>query len=451
MTFGDFAAQPPELISGRIYAGPGAGSLLSAATAWEALAGELQSTAASYASVVSGLASDSWLGPSAETAAAAAAPYVTWMSTTAIQAEEAATQARAAASAVESVLAAAVPPPVIAANRNLLAGLTATNIFGQNAAAIAATEAGYAQMWAQDVAAMFGYAGSSAAATRLTSFTAAPATTSDGEAGQAAAVAAAGQNSATSDVNSMLHQILNAVTSFNSQYNQFWQGLIDGVSGTTGAPTSASALYESSYAMISTLGTQATWTNAINSTQNLGISQFKNFYKPPTLPAIPTSALGAGLTSAGPGSMAATASATMGTAPVVQGLSVPPSWASASPSIRLASTSLAVPGVAAAPAVGIPGGGLFSEGALGSLTGGALGSPAAHTLRSTGVIQATTTTGARRQGPVQLHDVIEHLQQQPDVVQHWNVDQDGLDELVAKLSLQPGIHAVHVCEDGAPV
>lgn len=451
MTFGDFAAQPPEIISGRIYAGPGAGSLLSAATAWEALAGELQSTAASYASVVSGLVSDSWLGPSSETAATAVAPYVTWISTTAAQAEEAAVQARAAASAYETVLAATVPPPVIAANRSRLAALTATNIFGQNTAAIAATEAAYIQMWAQDVAAMFGYAGSSTAATRLTSFTAAPATTNDGEAAQAAAVAAAGQNSAATDVNSLLHQILNAVTSFNSQYNQFWQGLIDGLTGTTGAPTSASALYESSYAMVATLGTQATWTNVVNSTQNLGISQFKNFYKAPVLPAIPKSALGAGLTFAGPGSMAATASASMGTAPVVQTLSVPPSWAAASPSIRLASTAVAATGVSAAPTVGIPGGGLFSEGALGSLTGGALGSPAAHTIRSAGVIQAATTTGARRQGPVQLHDVIEHLQQQPDVVQHWNVDQAGLDDLVAKLSLQPGIHAVHVCDDGAPV
>ncbi len=31
----DFAAQPPELISAKIYSGPGTGSLQSAATAWE--------------------------------------------------------------------------------------------------------------------------------------------------------------------------------------------------------------------------------------------------------------------------------------------------------------------------------------------------------------------------------------------------------------------------------
>ena len=51
-----------------------------------------------------------------------------------------------------------VPPPVIAANRTQLASLTATNIFGQNTPAIAANEAQYGEMWAQDAAAMYGYA-----------------------------------------------------------------------------------------------------------------------------------------------------------------------------------------------------------------------------------------------------------------------------------------------------
>src|SRR6202161_284794 len=79
----DFAAQPPELISAKIYSGPGTGSLQSAATAWEGLAGELQSTAANYQSVIAGLVSGDWTGPSSEAAAAAAAPYVSWLSTTA--------------------------------------------------------------------------------------------------------------------------------------------------------------------------------------------------------------------------------------------------------------------------------------------------------------------------------------------------------------------------------
>ena len=171
----DFAAQPPEVISAKIYSGPGAESLQAAATAWEGLAGELQSTASNFQSVISGLTSGSWEGPSSAAAAAAAAPYVSWISTTAAQAEQTAGQARAAASAYETALAATVPPAEIAANRTQLASLLQTNIFGQNTSAIAATEAEYGQFWAQDVAALFGYAGSSSAATSgLGSFTEPP-------------------------------------------------------------------------------------------------------------------------------------------------------------------------------------------------------------------------------------------------------------------------------------
>ncbi|MGA9677247.1 MAG: PPE family protein, partial [Mycobacterium sp.] len=89
----DFGALPPEINSGRMYAGPGPGSMLAAAAAWNGLAAELQSAASSYRSVISALTSGPWLGPSSTAMAAAAAPYVAWMSATAGQAELAATQA----------------------------------------------------------------------------------------------------------------------------------------------------------------------------------------------------------------------------------------------------------------------------------------------------------------------------------------------------------------------
>ena len=108
--------------------------------------------------MISGLVGGDWTGPSSEAAAAAAAPYVSWLSTTAGQAEQTAGQARAAASAYETALAATVPPAEILANRTQLLSLLQTNIFGQNNAAIAALEAEYAQFWAQDVAAITGYA-----------------------------------------------------------------------------------------------------------------------------------------------------------------------------------------------------------------------------------------------------------------------------------------------------
>ncbi|CAM4471310.1 putative PPE family protein PPE29 [Mycobacterium basiliense] len=186
----DFAVLPPEVNSARMYAGAGAGPMLAAAAAWDALAAELHSLAGSYESVVGGLTAGPWVGRSSMSMAAAAASYVAWTRNTATQAEQAANQAIAAAVAYETAFAETVPPPVVTANRALLAALVATNLFGQNTPAIAATEAQYAEMWAQDASAMYGYAGSSASATTLTPFASPPATTSpNGLSSQAAATA----------------------------------------------------------------------------------------------------------------------------------------------------------------------------------------------------------------------------------------------------------------------
>ena len=134
----DFGALPPEINSGRIYAGPGSESMMVAAAAWDGLAAELS------------------------------------------------------AAAFEAAFAMTVSPPEIVANRVLLAALVATNFFGQNTPAIMATEALYMEMWAQDVAAMFGYAAASAAATQLDPYRPPPNTTTpEGPLQQAAAVAQA--------------------------------------------------------------------------------------------------------------------------------------------------------------------------------------------------------------------------------------------------------------------
>jgi PPE-repeat protein len=176
----DFGALPPEVNSGRMYAGPGAGPMLAAASAWDMLALDLQSSATGYCAVICGLIDGPWRGPASAAMAAAAAPYAQWLSATAAQLERVADQARAAASAYEAALAMTVPPPVIAVNRAQLAALVATNVLGQNTPAIMATEAQYGEMWAQDAAAMYGYAGRSAAAAKLPPFTAAPHITNPG-------------------------------------------------------------------------------------------------------------------------------------------------------------------------------------------------------------------------------------------------------------------------------
>jgi PPE-repeat protein len=163
-----------------------------AATAWDALAAELSTAASGYNSVITELTSAPWIGPSSTAMVSAVVPYVSWLSTAAGLAEESASQARAAAGAFEAAFAMTVPPPVIVANRVLLATLVATNFFGQNTPAIMATEAQYMEMWAQDAAAMYGYAAASAAATVLTPYQAPPNTsTPEAPAEQAAAVAQA--------------------------------------------------------------------------------------------------------------------------------------------------------------------------------------------------------------------------------------------------------------------
>jgi len=174
----DFGLLPPEINSGRMYSGPGPGPMLAAAEAWDGLASELGFAAAGYGSTITELTTGPWIGPTSMTMLAAIAPYVTWLSTTATQAEQTANQARAAVAAYETAFAMTVPPPVIAANRALLMALIATNFFGQNTPAIMATEALYAEMWAQDAAAMYGYAAASAVAAQVTPFATPPQTTS---------------------------------------------------------------------------------------------------------------------------------------------------------------------------------------------------------------------------------------------------------------------------------
>jgi PPE-repeat protein len=188
----DFALLPPEVNSGRMYSGPGPGPLLAASEAWDSLAAELGFAASGYGSALAELTSNAWVGPTSVAMMSAVTPYIDWLTSTGAQAEETANQARAAVAAYEAAFTMTVPPPVIAANRALLAALVATNFFGQNTPAIMMTEALYAEMWAQDAAAMYGYAGASQVASQVTPFVQPPQTANpDGTSSQADAVAKA--------------------------------------------------------------------------------------------------------------------------------------------------------------------------------------------------------------------------------------------------------------------
>ncbi|KZS58445.1 hypothetical protein A4G28_26180 [Mycobacterium ostraviense] len=89
----DFAALPPEINSGRMYSGPGSGPLMAAAAAWDRLADDLETAAASYGSLILELTGLQWRGPAADAMVASVLPFVSWLNTTAALAEQAAMQA----------------------------------------------------------------------------------------------------------------------------------------------------------------------------------------------------------------------------------------------------------------------------------------------------------------------------------------------------------------------
>jgi PPE-repeat protein len=145
---------PPEVTSTLIYTGAGSASLTAASAAWFAVAAELEQFAADHAAITANLP---WLGVSDAAMRAASSNIATWAQTTAAQAALIQTSAAQAAASFETVHATVTPPTVVFANRAQLMQLIATNILGQNTAAIAANEAQYAQMWAANIAAMTTY------------------------------------------------------------------------------------------------------------------------------------------------------------------------------------------------------------------------------------------------------------------------------------------------------
>jgi PPE-repeat protein len=393
----DFAILPPEINSGRMYAGPGSGPMLAAAAVWDGLATELQAAGASYGSVSSGLTAGPWLGPGSAAMAAAAGPYVAWMRTTAAQAEQAATQAKAAVAAYEAAFAATVPPSVIAANRWLLATLVASNIFGQNTPAIAATETDYAEMWAQDAAAMYGYAGVSASATTLTPFTPPPQTINPGGlGGQAAALSQATVTSTATKTQTMLSQLTSAVPSA-------LQGLASPLSSTSAAgfpgilPTLQGlwASLQTSLVSPSTIleptdvgiaSSELTTASGAWASASQGDEEILQNNRDAGREISDEQDLLTGRITGMEdrimsrfdqlGTVGSAASAGLGQAAPVGALSVPPAWATAAPEIRLTAVALPASSLSAAPEVfAASPGSLFSQMALASMAGRAIGGP----------------------------------------------------------------------------
>jgi PPE-repeat protein len=158
-----FAA--PEITSTLIYSGPGSSSFTSAATAWADVAEQLERFAAAHAAITAAIP---WSGPSDTAMRAASTAIVEWAQTTAAAATRIGASATAAAASFDTVHATITNPELVFSNRAQLQMLVATNVLGLNAAAIAQTEAEYAEMWARNISAMNTYsAGSNAATSQL--------------------------------------------------------------------------------------------------------------------------------------------------------------------------------------------------------------------------------------------------------------------------------------------
>lgn len=419
----DFAALPPEVNSGRIYVGPGSGPMLAAAAAWDQLAASLHSAASAYQSEITSLTGGPWVGPAAESMAAAAAPYVEWMRTTAGLAEQAANQAKVAAAAYETAFAATVPPPVIAANRSLLAALIATNVLGQNTPAIATAETQYAEMWAQDASAMYGYASSAASATTLTPFTPPQQNTNSG-ADQPAAVAQATGTAAgnTQNVVSSTQQafasVPNTLTSFATPAAAAdppsgLDLLSDLIAVFLDAPASVAGLGIDSPGTLVSLPFDVVGALTGFHTDDI-VSGWAGIQSWPGYAPIPPTPFPVITNLAGGSAGGVAPLGGLGQANTVGGLSVPPGWAAAAPAIRpaalaLPSTSVGA-AVQAAQATSGSGGNLFGEMAAAGMAGRAMagtgGAGRAERVQATAENPTAKSTDKQTQDPAASPQVL---------------------------------------------
>lgn len=369
----DYALLSPEINSGRLYAGPGSTPMMTVASAWRGLAAEISSALTSYETTITQLVDEEWMGPASASMSAATKPYLAWMADTAAKAEEAATQATAAAAAFEAAHAATPPPAVIAANRAQQKQLVATNVVGQNSAAIMASDAQYFEMWAQATDVMYSYAASSATATKVTPFSEPNQTTNpDGTANQAAAVGQATGNTAANNS-------AQAAQAISSLPNTLQTLTSPGTADAGLPPPTLAGLLEAIGRNASINGVVSLMTYPLNGTMSLtGTSAA--FIPASLIPTMTTffsgggfNALGGGTAGAGIGALLApggplsslgalggayaftasapSVSAGVGQATLVGELSTPPTWAAAAPAASAVDTANALQGSswAAAP------------------------------------------------------------------------------------------------------
>ncbi|GAA0999373.1 PPE family protein [Tsukamurella strandjordii] len=157
-----FPALPPEVNVGRLMSGAGPAPATAAAAAWSVVASAASARSAFLTSLLPRLAA-SWQAPETALMTRNVAMYLAYNEALRVQALLAATRHTKQAADYSAALAGMAQLPEIVQNQVTHGVLQATNFLGVNTGAIAANEAQYAGMWAQNAAMMFGYLANSMA------------------------------------------------------------------------------------------------------------------------------------------------------------------------------------------------------------------------------------------------------------------------------------------------